>query len=72
MGVALLTSAGNNADKRRTATDSLPQYLMNHGAINLMVVGATDLNGRRASTSEIFKDGTPVLYAQEKTLSCLP
>lgn len=28
-----------------------------------MVVGATDLNGRRASVSESFKDGTPVLYA---------
>lgn len=61
--MVLLTNTGNSADKGRIATDSLPQYLMNPGIYGLMVVGATDLNGRRASTSEVFKGGTPVLYA---------
>lgn len=63
MGVAIVSSAGNDAAKGKTASDTLPQHLMNNGFDNLMVVGATDMNGRRASFSEVFKNGEPLLYA---------
>ena len=53
MGVVLVTVAGNHAEKRQVGIDIYPALFQGEGLTDMIVVGASSYDSRRAPFSQV-------------------